>query len=475
MTPPTPSTRLLFASTLVGLFAAGALVAQPPDPPQPLPPPPPAPTAAPAPAGPAAGPQALARGPLHEAFGRPVVFDPKPGPVAPKAPPDPVEELPPDQKPEGENVRWIPGYWHWDDEAKDFIWVSGFWRAVPPGRAWVPGYWTPTPQGYQWVSGYWAADGQQESEYLPPPPGSLEAGPPTDPPGADHLWSPGTWVWQGDRYLWRPGTWIAANPDWVWVPAHYGWTPGGYVFTDGYWDYPLLRRGLPFAPVRFGGGLRPGLGFTPGSVLNLANLATALFARPRFGQYYFGDYFGPGYQQSGFLPWYALAGSRAGYDPLFAYTNWFAGRQDPLWATRLREGYDLRRTGDRDLALVRPLADVAQARDFPVRLERADAKAWEKQVKEYRKLADERGKWEAKQVGAAGPARVRLPDSPAFVPPGQAGRGNPVVVPGPPAGVRGPAVVPGGGRGPGPAGGNPGKGGGSPGKGGGNPGKGKGR
>lgn len=33
--------------------------------------------------------------------------------------------LPPDQKPEGDDVAWIPGYWAWDDERNDFLWVSG--------------------------------------------------------------------------------------------------------------------------------------------------------------------------------------------------------------------------------------------------------------------------------------------------------------------------------------------------------------
>ncbi len=83
--------------------------------------------------------QVLTRGPVHEAFAETVTFDPEPGIVVPKAPPAAIEELPPDQKPEGANVAWIPGYWGWDDERSDFLWVSGVWRALPPGRQWVPG------------------------------------------------------------------------------------------------------------------------------------------------------------------------------------------------------------------------------------------------------------------------------------------------------------------------------------------------
>ena len=98
----------------------------------------------------------LTRGPVHEAFAETVTFDPEPGIVVPKAPPAAIEEVPPEQRPEGANVAWIPGYWGWDDERNDFLWVSGIWRDLPPGRQWVPGYWGKSAQGYQWTSGYWA-------------------------------------------------------------------------------------------------------------------------------------------------------------------------------------------------------------------------------------------------------------------------------------------------------------------------------
>src|SRR5207245_1393147 len=62
------------------------------------------------------GGDVLTRGVVHEAFAQPVVFNPVPGPVIVKKPPEPVEELPPDQKPEGDNVAWIPGYWTWDND-----------------------------------------------------------------------------------------------------------------------------------------------------------------------------------------------------------------------------------------------------------------------------------------------------------------------------------------------------------------------
>src|SRR5436853_312690 len=87
------------------------------------------------------GAEVVAKGPVHEAFATTAEPNAAPNPVVAKQPPDPIEELPPDQKPEGDNVQWIPGYWHWDDESSQFMWISGFWREPPPGRVWVPGSW----------------------------------------------------------------------------------------------------------------------------------------------------------------------------------------------------------------------------------------------------------------------------------------------------------------------------------------------
>ena len=53
--------------------------------------------------------EVLTRGPVHEAFAETITFDPEPGIVVPKAPPEPIEEVAPDQRPAGANVTWIPG------------------------------------------------------------------------------------------------------------------------------------------------------------------------------------------------------------------------------------------------------------------------------------------------------------------------------------------------------------------------------
>ena len=309
------------------------------------------------------GVEELTRGPVHEAFGQPVAFNPTAGVVAPKAPPEPVEELPPDQRPEGDHITWSSGYCAWDDEAQDFLWVSGIWRNIPPGRTWVPGYWGTTTEGNQWVSGYWSVEGTTEVEYLPPPPENLETGPVGDPPAVESVWVPGCWIWRDTRYLWRPGYYITGNPDWVWAPAHYEYTPAGYVFVDGYWDYPLATRGMLFAPVTFT-RYRPGFQYIPRLVIGTDYLSFALFSRPAYSHYYFGDYYANSYVTGGIYPWFAFHYTRRGYDPLFAHTDYVYSRRDPRWETNLRQTYFQRRDNEafRPARTFRAQADVVRRR-----------------------------------------------------------------------------------------------------------------
>jgi hypothetical protein len=95
------------------------------------------------------GLEVLSRGPVHEAFAGLQTFNPQPGHIVARLAPPLIEEVPPNQRPAGVNIAWIPGYWAWDDERLDFVWLSGTWRALPPGREWAAGYWAQVPAGYQ--------------------------------------------------------------------------------------------------------------------------------------------------------------------------------------------------------------------------------------------------------------------------------------------------------------------------------------
>ncbi|HUG67376.1 MAG TPA: hypothetical protein VMM76_06475 [Pirellulaceae bacterium] len=282
------------------------------------------------------GVEVLTRGPVHEAFAGTITFDPEPGVVVRKPAPEPIEELPPEQKPTGDNVAWIPGYWGWDDERDDYLWVSGIWRSLPPGRQWISGYWATSAQDSQWTSGYWADAQATEVAYLPEPPRTVEAGPNIEAPSVNHTWLPGVWTWQQNRYAWRPGYWATAQQNWVWNPPHYVWAPRGYVFVDGYYDYPVARRGVLFAPVYFNSSVyaQRGYSFSPRTVINPAVFAAHLFLRPSYGHYYFGDYYGNNYATSGFSPWFSFASNRMGYDPFYAHQNW-NHRNDLQWNQRV--------------------------------------------------------------------------------------------------------------------------------------------
>lgn len=266
--------------------------------------------------------ETLLRGPVHEAFAEQFNSDPQPGLVVPEQPPDPVEELPPEIKPEGDNVIWLDGYWAWDDERKDFVWLSGIWRQVPPGMRWLPGHWIEVAEGWQWVSGAWIEETIDELEYLPEPPQTLEMGPVGEQPSVEHVWIPGSWRYQTNRYVWRPGHWSVGYGNRVWVPARYVWTARGCIYVGGYWDYPLVDRGHLFAPVYFHRPIYRTAGFfyTPQVYVSASLLLNHFWVRPGYCHYYFGDYYGPRYVNWGIYPWFRYPTlHRRAYDPLYSY------------------------------------------------------------------------------------------------------------------------------------------------------------
>jgi hypothetical protein len=342
---------ILFLAALLGLtvFTAGTLLSQVPGQPPPLPVPPPL----------QEGVEVQARGPVHEAYAQPTAPRPDPSAIILQHPPNPIEELPPDQKPQGSNVVWIPGYWAWDDAGNSYVWVSGCWRDIPPGQVWVSGHWQQVQGGWQWAPGFWASAQQQQLQYVPPPPPSVDSGPSTPAPAADSIYVPGCWVYQETRFLWRPGFWIGYQPDWVWVPAHYVWSPGGCVFVEGYWDHPLHVRGLLFAPVRLAQALwlRPGWVYEPQYVVQPDFLIGALFVGPARHHYFFGDYFEARYARRGFVPWVDYRIGKGSYDQNLAYYRHTFAR-DPAWEANLRALYVARRSGD----VPRPPVTLVQQR-----------------------------------------------------------------------------------------------------------------
>jgi hypothetical protein len=174
-------------------------------------------------------------------------------------------------------------------------------------------------------------------------------------------------VWRG-RYVWRPGVWVAHRPDWLWVPARYSWTPAGYVYCEGYWDYPLARRGVLFAPVAFARPVyaRPSFVYTPVYVVSEPCMVGALFVRRGCGHYYFGDYFDGRYATRGYSAWCGVqtrggfsvgfgVGRSWGYDPLWSYYS-VTYRGTPAWHRGVGELYGGRYRGE----LMRPPTTLVQ-------------------------------------------------------------------------------------------------------------------
>ena len=293
------------------------------------------------------GYEVMTRGPVHEAFAGTISYDPEPGIVVKIAPPELVEEIPPDHRPEGDNVTWIPGYWGWDEEQEIFLWISGIWRNLPPGREWVPGYWNEVVGAYQWISGFWEDATLTEVSYLPEPPRSLESGPSVAAISSEQIWIPGSWVWYETRYAWRSGYWTAPRENWVWTPSVYRWTPRGHIYVDGYWDYPVVSRGVLFAPVYFRQPIytRPGYFYRPTTVININVFVNHLFLRPSYCHYYFGDYYAPIYRDRGLYASYHFHTVRRGYDPIYAQRRW-ENRHDRRWDQGRREYFEQRRDNE---------------------------------------------------------------------------------------------------------------------------------
>jgi hypothetical protein len=93
----------------------------------------------------------------------------------------------------------------------------------------------------------------------PPPPNIEEIPPAERPQGAQFVWIPGYWSWDGDRngYIWVSACWRAAPPRMSWVPGYWSPASGGWEWVAGFWTPAGVREieYLPAPPVA--GGMEP--------------------------------------------------------------------------------------------------------------------------------------------------------------------------------------------------------------------------
>jgi hypothetical protein len=421
-----------------------------------------------------AGTQVLTGGPVHEAFAKPVSMDPQAPILVPQQPPENLQEVPPAERPAGASIVWVPGYWAWDTQRNDFVWVSGCWRNAPPNTYWVPGYWLQAGGGWEWIGGFWKpinSPPQDEIEYLPAPPEPIEVAAPAAPPQPDQIWVPGCWYWSQGQYVQRHGYWIAQEVGWVWVPSHLVWTPRGYIFAPGHWDHDMDNRGVLFCPAFFPREVRvrAGFVFSPGVCVDLGMLRLNLFVYPRYHHYYFGDCYDDAYVRLGIVPGFKCETVHTWYDPLFVYDRWHFQKTDPHWEANLVHGFDSRRS-NRDLrpartyaelqtqmsrlppnhrperSLAEPVASYAASQHTSIKFERITAAERQQtavKAADVHSFRNQRSQWEATPappVAAAAPkvkpqpASRTEPPKPAARPVSQPvrARGAPAIVP-PPA------------------------------------------
>ena len=250
------------------------------------------------------GVEVLTRGPIHEAFATPTDEPQATTPVA-KEPPKAIEEMPPEEKPEGDAI-WIGGYWAWDEDRSDYLWVSGVWRTPPPDKHWVAGYWREDGDKWQWVPGFWA-EAQQEAEkhevtYLPAPPAAAGDGRPRSAARRGQLLHPRP-VRLERRPLRLARRLLGPRPARLRLGA-------GPLPLDAL-RLHLHQRLLGSGPQPSRRHVRPGRHrpqrrrassyvYTPAYVVPQTVVVDAFFVRPCCCHYYFGDYYGPAYHDCGF-------------------------------------------------------------------------------------------------------------------------------------------------------------------------------
>lgn len=200
-----------------------------------------------------------------------------------KKPPEPLKESVPKQR--DMQAEWIPGYWYWDIQFNDFVWVSGVWRRPPPGHQWNFGFWKKYDQEWVRIPGYWSRSPEQYTDYIQvPPPNQLDEN--MSPAiNSNYFWVPGHWcfIFQNNEYRWVSGYWEELDPLWVFVPSHYVWRPGGYVYVPAYWDWTIEERGTPYASVSVDPDFRYQIVYEPVLIVQPEGVIRSIF--PNYPDY----------------------------------------------------------------------------------------------------------------------------------------------------------------------------------------------
>jgi hypothetical protein len=146
------------------------------------------------------------------------------GRVSMSIPPPPRAEVRP-KAPPGDDLAWVPGYWSFDDELADFVWISGTYVVRPKRPVVVAAAPVASPpvasppvasppvasppvasppvvvEPARELDAAIAAAPAPKVEAVAPPPPAVAAQP-------NAVWVAGHWVLVGRTWRWTPGAWI---------------------------------------------------------------------------------------------------------------------------------------------------------------------------------------------------------------------------------------------------------------------------
>ena len=266
---------------------------------------------------------------------------PSPAPSSPASRPTPSRSCRPTRSPRATTCSGSPATGPGTTRRNDFLWVSGFWRDVPPGRRWVPGTGRRSRAAGSGSPGFWAADQAEQVSYVPPP--AADRSTPARPCRRP----------QADRRL-RPRLLGVARDALPLAARLLGRLPARLGLGAG----PLrldarrlrLRRRLLGPPAGAAAACssprcassrravgRLGL-HARASSSRTDFLLTALFVGPARHHYYFGDYFTDGLRRARLRGLVRLPPDAASYDAILQPLSRTLPRR-PGWERNLRELY----------------------------------------------------------------------------------------------------------------------------------------
>ena len=287
---------------------------------------------------------------MHEAFAEVVQYDPAPGIAVAKQPPKPIEAVAPQQKPEGEGYQWIGGYWGWDEDRSDFLWISGVWRIPPPedavGARLLGRNRGPLAVGFRLLGPRLASPRASRSSTCPrhrPPwrPAPAARPPPTTTSGARLLGLAPEPLPVANPLLGPGPDFLGVDPLALRVDAQ------RLRLRAGPLGLHLAASRVSFCPVYFHRPiyLHAGYRFVPSVVIYGNVLHQHLFCRPQYGHYYFGDYYAS-LRAVGHLPWFSLYHSRRPASRFTPITAGISATGSPTGSTQVHRWHRYHRDNE---------------------------------------------------------------------------------------------------------------------------------